>query len=314
MDPSRLESTSRPNGDAGVVKEITPVVNANYSTSALLFDFKSAHLHRVDFDNESASTKKLEKFPDGLPHIAAVALGGCIYIFRREPCFLYKIDYCKASGATWQRMCKWRIEDHGWVPRAAASPGAIFLVGGGEETPLKSVSKYDILPNQWKQLKSKPTSSKWSTLLCADEFLYCIGGYDEMGNPTNTVERMNLRSGKWSAIAGTPVEKVFDCAAEYKGKIYVFYDDEIKKTWYVASLDPIVNQWTEFRVIDHSYESARIEMKLWWSAKSLVIDGNLYLVSGTGISKYDVEKDELSDVMPFTDMDVRGAVLVKMLM
>lgn len=195
-------------------------------------------------------------------------------------------------------MCGWP-EYHGYFPPVVASADAIFLVGGDRYgKPNKRVSKYDPLTNRWDMLNDKPRATNWPTTLCTDEFFYCIGGTDETGNPMTTVERMDLRTMEWSSIADLNPKRNVHSAAEWGGKIYVFY---VEKVLSVASWNPVNNRWSDFKEITTMPD--RWELK-----KALVIDDRLFLFSSNDIVEYDVEKNTLSTEMSFNNMEIQDAV------
>lgn len=75
---------------------------------------------------------------------------------------------------------------------------------------------------------------------------------------------------------------------------------------HTVKYDPKVDKWTELKPVtisDRPDESMK---------NAFAIYGDLYLATSKHILKYDVKKNDLVALASFPDMEIHGAVLVKM--
>lgn len=240
--------------------------------------------------------------------IPCLSINTYIYIFEWGKQALFRLDYSEGAEA-WQSMSDWSVEQHGDGAYSVASRDTLFLVGkDGYGDPSKSVSRYNPSLDYWEKLADKPTASSDSALLCTNQFLSCIGGRDEVRDWTNRVERMDLETLEWAEIAKLN-RKPTDAshAVEFKGKIYAFWEDD--SGLFAESYDPKADKWIDIEVDDPEQTIPKIR-----SERSIVaaykIDECLYLVGKQKILRYDVEENNLSNIMSYPELNVWDTVVV----
>ncbi|MCC7536971.1 MAG: hypothetical protein IT379_12195 [Deltaproteobacteria bacterium] len=115
----------------------------------------------------------------------------------------------------------WRAETH--LPDARVSASAfvhgdvVYVAGGfavrtttGRSELAREVLAYDLRAHRWLAAAepggASDLPSPRAALACAvvAGFAYCAGGYDDAGDALDTVERLDLSTGEWSAVAPLP--------------------------------------------------------------------------------------------------------------
>jgi N-acetylneuraminic acid mutarotase len=128
-----------------------------------------------------------------------------------------------------------------WVTRASAPTARssamaiahgnqIYVLGGvsiDQGDVLNAVERYDAFWNSWDVLKPMPTARVGFGIALVKDTIYVMGGSDcyfsfNCGNPLDSVEAYDIRTGKWSTKAPMPVAKSEVGVVALDGKIYAF--------------------------------------------------------------------------------------------
>lgn len=277
----------------------------NGSSSIVLFDVEHDSRFLCIFNLATKSIAKIQEYPDEVKYpFTAISLAQYLYIFgystKRGVRCLYRLELNGSTAETWQQMCEWPAV-HGWsAPLVAASSKSLFLVGGGWVGRFsRSVSKYDPSADHWQELPEKSIATSGSTLLCNDQFLYCLGGFGEDHKLTGRVERMELKTEQWTEIAKIHQSRYVTSAAEWQEKILIVY---IEENWLTAETwDPRVDQWKGMKLLyfdRHTLEMcAMIEQPIILGA--FAVNEKLYIVSKDGVMDYDLENRKFISYSPF---------------
>jgi Kelch motif len=74
---------------------------------------------------------------------------------------------------------------------------------------------------RWVDLPAAPASRGEVSAARLGDFVYVVGGFDAAGHSTAEVQRLNLRSERWSAVRSMPEALNHMSAVGYRGQLYV---------------------------------------------------------------------------------------------
>ena len=132
---------------------------------------------------------------------------------------------------------------------SAITFGDYLIVSGGWDgnARLNSVELYEFRPNQlteWVEIFPMKHSRIGHSLVVADETLFALGGWNENGNISASVERLDDLYGEWIEVQPMNIARIFFAAVFYGGFIYVIggWPHEALNT--VERYNIVHNQWS----------------------------------------------------------------------
>lgn len=179
----------------------------------------------------------------------------------------------------------------------------IYAIGGWstKDHSTARVEKYDPYMDEWTEVQSMNTPRCALGVAVLGNFIYAIGGHDGFVN-LKTVERYNLKTGKWTDdVANISIERCSLSAVALNGFIYSIggqkntnnADKSIQSLQIVEKYDPSINKWTEC-------EPLRVE-RLGGGVATL--GGYIYVIGGSAsgdtldtVERYDPELNQWSSV------------------
>ncbi|KAF8408864.1 hypothetical protein HHK36_004933 [Tetracentron sinense] len=190
--------------------------------------------------------------------------------------------------------CKDRVCPHGCRCVAIPREGTLFVCGGmvsGTDCPLDMVLKYEMQRNRWTVMSRMITARSFFASGVIDGIVYAAGGYSTDLFDLDSAEVLDPIKGNWHPIANMGTNMASYDAAVLNGKLLV------TEGWvwpFVFSprgqvYDPRSNRW----------ESMAVGLREGWTGSSVVVDGNLFVVSEHERMKlkvYDVETDSWDPV------------------
>src|SRR5712691_6475647 len=130
--------------------------------------------------------------------------------------------------------------------------GFLYVIGGGNSgIALSDLQRYDPVLDAWRTLASMNTARAGAAAAVIDDGIFVIGGRQSTGGPcsggpySNTVEKYDIDTDTWSAVAQLPNQRSDMAAVAHGGKIYVFggcSDTGVTKE--VDMYDPQTDTWT----------------------------------------------------------------------
>ena len=74
--------------------------------------------------------------------------------------------------------------------------GLIYIVGGSNDLSeeLKSVESYNPITKEWITLPDMVTRRAYPGVVVLDDYLYAVGGWNDIEGALNTVERLSLKT------------------------------------------------------------------------------------------------------------------------
>lgn len=134
---------------------------------------------------------------------------------------------------------------------AATHGGYLYAVGGRSIGPIADLDRYSVETDTWVSLASMPTPRRGLGAAVVGNALYAIGGSSGSspcgGPPLSTVERYDIDSGQWTAVAPLLSPRSDLAAYAHGGKIYVFggcTGSVFAVTGAVDVYDPVTDSWS----------------------------------------------------------------------
>eukprot|EP00249_Psilotum_nudum_P008591 c21388_g2_i1 orf=403-1701(-) len=246
---------------------------------------------------------------------------------REEP-WLLVLAFHKVTGKIqWQAMnpaqnswhviasmpCKERVCPPGFGCVANLEEGALFVCGGMRldmDCPMDSVLKYELFKNRWTDMRPMSIPRSFFASGMIDGRTYAAGGnctasgiiygrsYVAGGNNTqsfiSSAEVYDAVDDKWCPVASMGISMGYYDSAVLNGKLYVTEG----WSWPFLSFprgqiyDPKQDRW----------ESMTVGMREGWVGLSVVLDGQLYI-----ISEHDKLKLKVYDTKTDSWMNVGGS-------
>src|SRR5712691_4872400 len=134
--------------------------------------------------------------------------------------------------------------------------GFLYVIGGGNSgVALPNLERYDPVLNAWTTLAPMPTARAGAAAAVIDDGIFVIGGRQSTSGPCSggpylqTVEKYDIDTDTWSAVAQLPNQRSDMAAVAHGGKIYVFGGctgtaSAPSVTDEVDMYDPQTNTWT----------------------------------------------------------------------
>jgi N-acetylneuraminic acid mutarotase len=156
----------------------------------------------------------------------------------------------------------------------AGQDGRIYVIGGYNGSPLKTVEAYDPATDTWSRVADMPTArSQLAAVVGLDRRIYAIGGFN--GGDLSTVEAYDTVSKTWSVVAGMPTARADLAAAPGPdGRIYAIGGDVGLRTTLrgtVEAYDPDSNTWSAV---------ADLPTPRYYLAAAAGPDGRIYALGG----------------------------------
>ena len=130
--------------------------------------------------------------------------------------------------------------------------GFLYVIGGGNSgVALSDLDRYDPVTDTWITLTQMPTARAGAAAAVIDDGIFVIGGRQSTSGPCSggpyldTVEKYDIDTDTWSAVALLPNQRSDLAAVAHGGKIYVFGGcSSTGVTDEVDVYDPQTNTWT----------------------------------------------------------------------
>src|SRR6266851_5606424 len=130
--------------------------------------------------------------------------------------------------------------------------GFLYVIGGGNSgVALSELQRYDPVLDVWTPLTSMNTARAGAAAAVIDDGIFVIGGRQSTGGPCSggpyltTVEKYDIDTDTWSAVAQLPTPRSDLAAVAHGGKIFVFGGcNSTGVTGEVDMYDPQTNTWT----------------------------------------------------------------------
>src|SRR6266704_1046854 len=130
--------------------------------------------------------------------------------------------------------------------------GFLYVIGGGNSSvALSDLERYDPVLDAWITLAPMPTARAGAVAAVIDDGIFVIGGRQSTSGPCSggpyleTVEKYDIDTDTWSAVAPLPNQRSDIAAVAHGGKIYVFGGcSSTGVTGEVDMYDPQTNTWT----------------------------------------------------------------------
>ena len=107
--------------------------------------------------------------------------------------------------------------------------GFLYVIGGGNSGGvLRDLQRYDPVTDSWTTLASMPTARAGAVAAVVDNNIFVIGGRSSAAGPCNggpylaTVEKYDVDTNTWSAVASLPSPRSDLAAVTHGGKVFVF--------------------------------------------------------------------------------------------
>jgi N-acetylneuraminic acid mutarotase len=133
---------------------------------------------------------------------------------------------------------------------AATHAGNLYALGGRSATVLADNDRYTPATDTWVSLASMPTPRAGLGAAVVGNSIYAIGGRTGTtpcsGTPLATVERYDIASNTWTAVAPLPTARSDLAAIDHGGKIYAFGGcmGSFAATNLVDVYNPTTNTWS----------------------------------------------------------------------
>ncbi len=130
--------------------------------------------------------------------------------------------------------------------------GFLYVIGGGNSgVALSDLQRYDPVLDAWATLTSMNMARAGAAAAVIDDGIFVIGGRQSTSGPCSggpyltTVEKYDIDTDTWSAVAQLPSARSDLAAVAHGGKIYVFGGcSDTGVTREVDMYDPQTNTWT----------------------------------------------------------------------
>ena len=225
-------------------------------------------------------------------HPSVVAYKGKIYAFGGGgPSFksLNSVTCYNPTQNTWANCQDMPTHRSGTV--AALMGDSIYVMGGGFKKPdgmfefLTKVEIYHPETDTWSEGPDLTMPHDYPAVAVLDDIIYVLGGHHPdatQGGPKtdpgfNYCERLDLKKGKWEAIAPLAIPRFALSAVVMGGKIHAmggvaFRPEGFDNFTTIEIYDPTTQEWSENK-----------DLALPWPAAGLgsaVINGNMYVFGG----------------------------------
>lgn len=190
--------------------------------------------------------------------------------------------------------CKDKVCPHGFRCIAVPNEGTLFVCGGmvsDVDCPLDLVFKYEMRKNRWTVMNQMNTARSFFASGVIDGLIYVAGGNSANLFELDSAEVLDPGKGYWLPIASMGTNMASYDAAVLDGKLLVtegwlwpFFVSPRGQVY-----DPRTNNW----------ETMAVGLREGWTGSSVVIYGNLFVVSEherMKVKVYDVNSDSWETV------------------
>nr|XP_039263988.1 kelch-like protein 12 [Styela clava] len=221
-----------------------------------------------------------------------VRLGKVLYVlaFGRKS---YKLNYT-GDCAIWEELpyryvtCK-RLE-------AVGFKDSVYVFDDMDKHS-KAVEKYDSYLEDWEQETDKPINGWLVSLVSTNDYIYCIGGYNENGDLSSVTQYNGL---DWTTLPDMPTARHGAASVECNGRIYVMGgvsgDDCLATTEY-------------FDISNGTWTTLKPMLKPRTVFKAFVLGGDIFVaqynVSIMEFEKFDLVENIWQIIETFTGTDVQ---------
>lgn len=214
--------------------------------------------------------------------------------------------------------CKERICPPGLGCVANPDDGTLFVCGGmcsDMDCPMDTVLKYDLFKNRWTVMASMSTPRSFFASGMIDGRIYAAGGNSTDSHELSSAEMYDPAEDRWRPIASMGTNMARYDAAVLDGKLYV------TEGWSWPYLLPPKGQIYDPRL--DRWENMPDGMREGWTGLSVVLDSQLYIISGRDslqLKAFDKENDSWENtagapmpshmVLPFSVSAIDGKLVV----
>ncbi|HSZ39289.1 MAG TPA: carboxypeptidase regulatory-like domain-containing protein [Trebonia sp.] len=124
--------------------------------------------------------------------------------------------------------------------------GEIYVIGGSDgDSPVPDANVYDPSADTWSSIAPLPAPLNASSAGFIGDTLYVAGGWDSLGDPSDTLYAYDPASNTWTQDASLPAGVAAAGSAVVSGKLYIIGGSAGSTTSdAVYSYDPGDNSWT----------------------------------------------------------------------
>ncbi|KAL6991469.1 hypothetical protein U1Q18_009581 [Sarracenia purpurea var. burkii] len=190
--------------------------------------------------------------------------------------------------------CKDKVCPHGFRCVTIPHEGTLFVCGGmvsDVDCPLNLVLKYEIQKNRWTVMKKMNTARSFFASGVIDGMIYVAGGNSTDLFELNSAEVLDPAKGTWRQISSMRTNMASYDSAVLDGKLLV------TEGWfwpfYVVPRGQVYDPGTD------SWETMASGLREGWTGSSIVVFGNLFVVSEherTKLKVYDKNSDSWETV------------------
>ncbi len=187
--------------------------------------------------------------------------------------------------------------------------GFLYVIGGGNSgVALSDLQRYDPVLNAWTTLAPMPTARAGAAAAVIDDGIFVIGGRQSTSGPCSggpylqTVEKYDIDTDTWSAVAPLLTPRSDLAAVAHGGKIFVFGGctgtaSAPSVTGEVDMYDPQTNTWTTLP----SMTTARASLVAGHSGDKVCAIGGTNGISALSVNEvYDIPSNTWSTNTPMT--------------
>ena len=187
--------------------------------------------------------------------------------------------------------------------------GFLYVIGGGNSgVALSDLQRYDPVLNAWTTLAPMPTARAGAAAAVIDDGIFVIGGRQSTSGPCSggpylqTVEKYDIDTDTWSAVAPLLTPRSDLAAVAHGGKIFVFGGctgtaSAPSVTGEVDMYDPQTNTWTTLP----SMTTARASLVAGHSGDKVCAIGGTNGISALSVNEvYDILSNTWSTNTPMT--------------
>ncbi len=182
--------------------------------------------------------------------------------------------------------------------------GFLYVIGGGNSgVALSDLQRYDPVLNAWTTLAPMPTARAGAAAAVIDDGIFVIGGRQSTSGPCSggpylqTVEKYDIDTDTWSAVAPLLTPRSDLAAVAHGGKIFVFGGCAGTVTNEVDMYDPQTNTWTTLP----SMTTARASLVAGHSGDKVCAIGGTNGISALSVNEvYDIPSNTWSTNTPMT--------------
>lgn len=185
--------------------------------------------------------------------------------------------------------CRNKVCPQGFRCVSIPHDGVLFVCGGvvsDVDCPLNLVLKYEVLKNRWTVMKKMITARSFFGSGVIDGMVYVAGGNSADMVELHSAEVLDPKKGTWHPVASMGKNMTLYDTAVLNGKLLVtegwFWPFYVVPRGQIY--DPATNNW----------ENMAAGLREGWTGSSVVIDGQLFVVTEherTKVKVYDPEAD-----------------------